>query len=312
MTGRREVTVLMSVYNGMPYLGEAVESILAQSFEDFTFLIVDDGSTDGSGAYLGALTDERVELIRQENAGLGAALNRGLDTCTTPFVARMDADDLCDPTRLEKQIDFLRAHPEVAMLGTQFGFFSGTGGALRPSPLPMDHETITRILKAGGHSISHPTIMFRTERLRAVGAYRITGPGQDWDLFHRMSEKARCANLPDLLYRMRVHDESTAWRNAVSSQLGAEYACHAARCRARDEDEPGFEDFRRDWQQGGALRRSRTIRRAQATRQYRQATVDFLHGRRLRGIARLLLAACANPNKLRLRILKQLKRAPQP
>ena len=99
------ITVLLPVYNGLPYLEAAIRSILQQSFEDFTLLIVDDGSSDGSRVLLEKLakTDARIELIFQQNAGIVLALNRGLDAVRSPYVARMDADDVALPQRLERQ-----------------------------------------------------------------------------------------------------------------------------------------------------------------------------------------------------------------
>src|SRR5690349_12551287 len=108
----------MSVYNDARFLPHAVESILAQSFEDFEFLVIDDGSTDASGAYLCGLTDGRVRLIRNpSNLGLTRSLNVGLGAARGTFVARMDADDVALPQRLARQVQFLRTHPKVGIVG---------------------------------------------------------------------------------------------------------------------------------------------------------------------------------------------------
>jgi len=112
------LTVLLPVYNGMPYLPEAVDSVLAQTFADFRLLVLDDGSTDGTAAYLGGIDDPRVDVVHQENRGLGATLNRGIGLCETEYLARMDADDVACPDRLKLQVDYMERHPAVAMLGT--------------------------------------------------------------------------------------------------------------------------------------------------------------------------------------------------
>ena len=105
-----EVSVLMTVYNGMPYLRPAVESVLEQTHSDFKFIIVDDGSEDGTAGYLESIDDPRVTVVRQENQGTAKAANHGLSLIETPFVARMDADDIALPTRLEKQLALSLIH----------------------------------------------------------------------------------------------------------------------------------------------------------------------------------------------------------
>ncbi len=113
------LTVILPVYNGMPYLPKAVESILGQSFNDFTFIIVNDGSTDDSRHYLDTLRDPRIVLLNQENAGQGAARNAALQRCQSEYVAVMDQDDVSITDRLASQLSYLDAHPEVVILGTQ-------------------------------------------------------------------------------------------------------------------------------------------------------------------------------------------------
>src|SRR5262245_44814994 len=111
MNSLPKVTVLMSVYNGMPYLTEAVDSVVGQTLKDWILLIIDDGSTDGTAAYLDSLTDPRIQVVHQENRGLAGALNHGVDLCQTEYLARLDADDVALPTRFEKQLAFLEARP---------------------------------------------------------------------------------------------------------------------------------------------------------------------------------------------------------
>src|SRR5687767_7363254 len=121
------LTVLMPVYNAMPFLGEAVQSVLSQEAGDFTLLALDGGSKDGSVEYLRSLSDPRVQVVAFEQLGLGATLKHALEICQTELFARMDADDRCDPTRFSKQLAFLKDHPEVGMVGTQFRYV-GTYG----------------------------------------------------------------------------------------------------------------------------------------------------------------------------------------
>src|SRR5262249_28306156 len=116
------LTVTLPVYNAMPYLPAAVDSILGQTYGDFEFRIIDDDSTDGSTEYLHSLRDPRIKLTVHQNRGLGTTLNELFRNSCTKYVARMDADDVCDPHRLEKQMRFLRDRPDVVMLGTGIDF----------------------------------------------------------------------------------------------------------------------------------------------------------------------------------------------
>ena len=124
-----EISILMAVYNGMPYLPEAVRSIRAQTFEDWTFVIIDDGSSDGTADYLDGLDDPRIRVTHQENQGLGAALNRGLELCDTEFLARMDSDDIAYPTRLQEQLDFSARIPKWACWARRFNDWANPASA---------------------------------------------------------------------------------------------------------------------------------------------------------------------------------------
>jgi len=116
-----QLTVLMPVYNGGPFLRSAIESILNQDFSDFDFLIIDDGSTDGSHEIAASYADPRIRLESNgRNLGLIATLNRGLDLARGTYVARMDADDIAFPDRLSKQLTFMEAHPEIGLCGTWY------------------------------------------------------------------------------------------------------------------------------------------------------------------------------------------------
>ena len=120
MSGTPAISVVMSVYNGARYLHPAVESILEQDFADFEFIIVDDGSTDGSGAILleFAEKDARIRLIQRENRGLVASLNEAIALARAPLIARMDCDDIAMPDRFTRQIEYLADHPEIAIVGS--------------------------------------------------------------------------------------------------------------------------------------------------------------------------------------------------
>jgi glycosyltransferase involved in cell wall biosynthesis len=227
-----KVSVVMSVYDGLPYVSTAVESILEQTFEEFEFIIIDDGSTDGSTAVLRryAAQDDRIRLIVQENRGLTPSLNRGLALAEAPLIARMDADDVCVPERFQKQVDFLEAHPEHVLVGSHVRFIDGAGDPISPDnplynkrnlggmDLCFEHDAIEERLLAGGWAFIHPTVMMRQAAVEQIGGYnpKIVD-AEDRDLFIRMAEVGRLANLPDVLLKYRVHGSQVSTTSAVQS-----------------------------------------------------------------------------------------------
>ena len=188
--------VLIAVHNGMPYLPEAIESIRAQTYTDWRLVIVNDGSTDATTEYLNGLqADKRIVVLNQANAGLGPALNRGLEACTSEFVARLDSDDIAHRSRLEEQVAYLRKHPNVGLLGTQIERMGDVRIGSR-SVLPCDHESIMDQLLKGAVAMYHPALMCRTTLLKQIGGYwnhRL--PAEDWDMWLRMADVSRLANL---------------------------------------------------------------------------------------------------------------------
>lgn len=206
------ISVLMSVHNGRQFLAEAVESILRQTFTDFEFIIVDDGSTDGSTELLRhfAKRDPRIRLLIQDNVGLTKSLNTGLRIARGEFIARMDADDIAKPLRFEKQIKYLRENPDVVCVGTQTRYIDERGVSMFNRHLPTDHDDIERChLSLWGGFIMHPTAFMRYAALKRVGGYDERFPkAQDYDLWFRLSKVGRLANLSERLLYYRKHPEA--------------------------------------------------------------------------------------------------------
>lgn len=210
------VSVLMPVYNAERYVAEAVESILAQTLVEFEFLIVDDGSTDRSGAILAsyAAREPRIQLTRRPNSGYLAALNEGLAQARGEFVARMDADDIALPERFQRQVAYLRAHPECLALGCALVNIDEDGDVLCEERLPLDHDEIDRRLLLGLAGLSHPAAIIRRAALIELGGYRPRFYGvEDKDLWLRLAERGKLANLPDVLMKYRVHADNFTFRN---------------------------------------------------------------------------------------------------
>jgi hypothetical protein len=228
------VSVVMPVHNGAPYLERAVESILAQTLEDFEFVIVDDGSTDSTAEVLRHYesADDRVRVHHQEKAGLVASLNRGCGQARAAYIARMDADDVAFPDRLARQVEFLDRHPNVAVVGSAVVRIDAAGREIKRNVCPTSHAEIVEALREYT-CFTHPSVMLRSAALAAVGGYRPAyGPAEDYDLWLRLSERYELANLPDPLLYYRVYPGQVSVRQLDQQILSVVGARAAARQRA--------------------------------------------------------------------------------
>lgn len=207
------VSVLMPVYNAERYVAEAVESILTQTFTDFEFLIIDDGSTDGSLEILRRYeqSDDRIRLISRPNTGYLVALNEMLAVARGEFIARMDADDISLPERLERQIAYLQSYPMCVAIGTCVLVVDPDGDPLCEWNKEQDHNVIDALHLDGrrGSVICHPSVMIRKQAIIDVGNYRDRFyMVEDFDLFLRLAEIGELANLPTALFKYRMHPGS--------------------------------------------------------------------------------------------------------
>jgi hypothetical protein len=289
-----QLTVFMPVYNALPFLPEAVESLRRQSLRDWRLLVVDDGSTDGSADYLRGLDDPRIAVLRQAHEGPAAASNRALARCQTALFARMDADDVAEPTRLEEQWMFLREHPRVGLLGTQFRPL-GAVRAGRPSSLPTEHGAILADLLCGRHALCNPTLMGRAALLREVGGYRPDGVLEDWTMFLCMGRRAELANLDRPLLRYRMHAGSTNARHTGELRARLAYVCQQAQRELTGLPPLDYEQFQAARRSAPAWRRAIWAAEAYAMAQYQRAVAECLGEHRLRGSLRLAWAACCSP-----------------
>jgi glycosyltransferase involved in cell wall biosynthesis len=225
------VSVLMPVYNGDRYLDEAVKSILSQTFEDFEFLITDDGSTDRSRQILEsyAAQDQRIRLVSRENKGLIQTLNEMLEQARGEFLARMDADDVALPDRLAQQMEFLRQHPAVVCLGGALELIDPQGRTVMTVSLPEQNDEIQRELLMGHTVISHPCAMIRRTALVSIGGYdEAMLTVEDLDMLLRLGEAGSLANLPSTVLKYRFHTNSVSAKNIVFQNAMAEKACQQA------------------------------------------------------------------------------------
>jgi glycosyltransferase involved in cell wall biosynthesis len=227
------VSVIMPVYNAERYLAEAVESVLHQTFADFEFIIIDDGSTDTSLARLRryAAQDARIRLSSRPNAGCVQTLIEAVPLATGKYIARMDADDVSLPNRFEQQVRFLEENPEYVVVGTKVLLIDAEGAPLKYMGEKRRHGEIDGAhLRGEGGAIIHPASMIRTEAIRAVGGYRLLRD-EDLDLFLRLAEYGKVANLPDVLLHYRQHLNSLGYKHYAELARSVRDAVAAARVR---------------------------------------------------------------------------------
>ncbi len=217
------VTVFIPTYNRAHFLPAAIDSILQQTFSDFELLIVDDGSSDGTVEMLEGYrnSDRRVRVERNAtNLGSPRTRNRGLDLARGDFIAMLDSDDIAVPERLERQITFLRAHKDHALVGSNkesFGSPSSFGRFLRRRPTAPEAIRSRLLFRC---CIAHSTVMGRTEILRRFRYDETFDVSQDFDLFMRLADHYKLANIDDALVRVRRHaGQVSRKRTEVKSRL---------------------------------------------------------------------------------------------
>lgn len=228
------ISILLSVHNGLPYLEAAVQSILAQTFREFEFLIVDDASTDGTPDYLRTLTDPRIRILSlPQNIGLTAALNAGLREARGEFVARQDADDWSHPRRLELQLAYLQSHPRCAAVGSQARLIDGSGRSLGKKDFPLSPHGI-RFAHLFDNALAHTAVTFRRAEVLSLGGYDETWTAsQDYELWSRLSATHDLANLPQRLATLRILGTSITRQHKRPELIRRVQAAHYERLFGR-------------------------------------------------------------------------------
>lgn len=226
-----KVTVLMSVYNSERYMREAIEGIFSQTFKDFDFLIINDGSTDSSREIILSYKDPRIRLIdNKKNIGLTRSLNKGLKLARGEYIARQDADDISLPERLEKQINFLDENKDVGIVGSSLIEIDGEADKLYTLILATEDKEIRERLFLGNYFGFE---MFRKSVLEKVGYYREEFRyAQDYDLALRIAEVSKIANIREPLYKYRVIPNSISIAKKVMQDKYCELARELAKERS--------------------------------------------------------------------------------
>jgi len=215
----------MPVYNCDKFIGEAVESILTQSFRDFELIIIDDCSTDSTQEVISTFADQRIVFIKKiKNSGYISSLNMALQIAKGEFIARMDGDDISHSGRLEEQVNFLITNPDIVLCGTRYQLLSTNEVVANP----IEDEDI-KIALLDYCALGHPTVMFRKSFLTAnnLSYHEAYYPAEDYDLWTRISALGKIANLTAPLLFYRSHE------NQVSIKEQHKQLKNSFRCRTR-------------------------------------------------------------------------------
>ena len=218
MLNKPRISVIMSAYNGERYLREAIDSILNQTFIDFEFLIVNDGSTDSSLKIIQSYDDQRIQVINNEkNIGATKSLNKAIREARGEYIARQDADDVSLPSRFEEQIKYFEKHPEVALLGTSTYSIDKNGNTIGKR-VALSKPTMKDLLKR--NCFSHGSVMFNKGVISKLGDYNeLIKYSQDYELWLRIAKYYEVRNLAQALCKLRAHDENIRLINWEESIL---------------------------------------------------------------------------------------------
>jgi glycosyltransferase involved in cell wall biosynthesis len=219
------ISIIMPVWNGEKFIAAAVDSLLAQTYSDFELLVIDDGSTDRTSEILLSYADARLRVLRLDHAGIVVALNHGLSQAKAQWVARLDADDLSLPCRLELQWQAVNRHPQAVLCHTNVTHFGEDGLSIGEARLPLS-RSFTALRLCYQCPIIHSTVLFKKSAALAAGGYLMEERHvEDFSLWGRMLEQGEFVALPQKLVQFRVHQQSVSQKNlevqrALARQIG--------------------------------------------------------------------------------------------
>jgi glycosyltransferase involved in cell wall biosynthesis len=204
-----KVTVLMPAYNVERYIGDAIDSVLRQTFSEFELLIVNDGSADRTEEIIRGFTDPRIVLINQKNQGVSAALNTGLKYARGEYIARFDADDVCYPDRLRLQLEFMEKNPDYVLIGSDADYMDREGGYLyRYRNIGHSYEEILSRMETYCPFV-HSTVFYLRDMVLGLGGYNPRAHTfEDWLLWIQLIKKGKCLNFEIPLISVRLNPES--------------------------------------------------------------------------------------------------------
>lgn len=309
------ISVLMSMRNGMPYVEQTVRSIIAQTFTDWEFIVVDNASTDDSAGAVEriAQTDSRIRVYRNiEDLGMSGGLNRGLEFCRGKWIARMDADDIALPERFERQLDFLKRNPDVKVASCLAYYIDANGKRSGKTFHDLTtREAYARYMREGrAMGILHPGTMMDRKILVEAGGYRQAYfPANDTDLWGRLAERGALILVQEeYLMEYRVHGGSVTAQTFEFSRLKYQWARDSMRARRKGLPEPSWDEYMASRRNAPWWRRLNRWRKTNARRLYRQAAQNMLTKKAIRAACELAIATALQPTYTMPRLKGQLLR----
>ncbi len=305
------VSVIMSVYNGMPYLERALKSILAQTVTDIEAIVVDDGSTDGSRALVAACAaaDTRLKLLgNRTRLGQSAGLNKAAGAARAPWLAVLDADDVALENRLERQVDFIARHPDVKAAGSLAYYIDAGGRRIGKAQHDLATLEVFRRYMERGEAIGflHSGAFIERATLERVGGYRTAfEPANDGELWNRISEIGPILIQQEYLVEYRVHSQSLSAQSFLKMRMKHDWIRASMRARRQGDPEPSWQEFLRQWNAEPVYRRINRRRKISAKRHYRQAGLHYACGRRGRAALDLFAAVVMQPAYVLPRLKQQ-------
>lgn len=304
MTEKKLVSIILPAYNAENTIGQAIDSILSQTYKNLELIIINDGSKDSTVQEILKFKDERIKFFSRENRGLGNTLNEMIDIAKGDLIARMDADDISYPDRISKQVKVFLENESIVMVGGQIDFLVNNKTFSRID-MPLDHKNIRAELLKGRFPICHPAIMFKKSAAIKVGCYRLGGAGEDLDFFLRMSEVGLIQNIEDkvLNYRMEFNSLSTSKRDDLNK--GYAFAIYNANKRREKLAEVDMIFFEEEiWKRKNIIKSIACYFHNISEKFYRKFYYDKSCGNEILALMDLLIVCLLRPRAFFLRIRK--------
>jgi glycosyltransferase involved in cell wall biosynthesis len=296
-----QVSVLMPAYNSEKYVTQAIESVLAQTWQDFELIVIDDGSTDKTLEMIQkcAAKDSRVRVVTQPNVGLSTTLNRGIDLAANEWIFRMDNDDLMRSNRIERQLAFIAEHPELSVASSLVRHIDGKNRVIgKDNSKLFTYEAIDRVIAANGLvSFGHPTVAFRKSAVLAVGGYRKAFfPAEDADLWNRLVENGyKVLVQPEYLLDYRMHGNSATISDQRLAIMKVHWLKDCALRRRSGQQERELGEFLAERQAAPPLTRLNRWRKDLAKIFYKAAVFHYAQRQYLKLFYKLAMAIGLQP-----------------
>ena len=308
------VSVLMSVRNGVPYIESAIESILSQTYRDWEFIIVDNASSDGTLEIVDSIArdEPRIQVVRNpRDLGHSGGLNRGLELCRAPWIARMDADDIALPERLASQLSWVAANPDVKTTSCLAHYIDKDSQRVGKTVTDLlTREAFARYQRENlCIGLLHPGALIERRLLESIGAYRPEfGPANDIDLWCRLSDHALVLVQPEYLMEYRIHGDSLSAQSFELARLKHLWARDCMIARRGGRPEPSWEGFLETRNNAPWLTRLNRWRKMQAKRLYRQAAQHRVGAQSARAVIEMGASAVLQPGYTIPRLRGQLSK----